>query len=292
MLEVEYKNIDFLQTLKDHIYVKNEPLLIKGVCSTINAVKKWSPEYISSLSPSLPIIVKQYGVSNKIVTKELSLSSYVDYLIKSRSNIKLKEKELLYCHDIPMFNMINALVSDINPTFLDVLPSWYHDGWWKFFQFFMGPSGSWTPLHFDCLLTHNLFFQIAGQKRFSIIHPKFSSICQKYDWRWFKFNPESDEYNKFPKLKNINIDKVIISPGDILYMPPGTLHSVKGLSESISFNIDFHTSKSVINAIFNLFKGMPRINVYYNTICALGIILKIPQKYLFKFYKPYLNYIS
>ena len=75
-------------------------------------------------------------------------------------------------------------------------------------------------------------------------------------------------------------------------MPPGMLHSVKGLEESISFNIDFHTNKSVAIALTKIFFGMPKKNWYYNLICALGLILKIPSKYLFSFYKSYLNYVS
>lgn len=287
---VDYKNIKDIKVINEHVN-SFKPLLVRNIDALKLPCKKWTPEYIASLHPNLEIPVKQYGSKEQINIQKLTLLEYSEYL-KECNNSNSKNEKILYCHDIPIFSLINELISDITPFFLSVLPKWYHEKWWRYVQFFMGPQGSWTPLHFDCLLTNNIFFQIRGKKVFTLIKPNDGKYCGRYNWRWFEFNPEKPDYHKFSNMSSQKIQQIIIGPGDMLYMPPGMLHSVKGLEESISFNIDFHTNKSVAIALTKIFFGMPKKNWYYNLICALGLILKIPSKYLFSFYKSYLNYVS
>ena len=275
-------------------YINNyEPFLIRNALSIRIASKKWSPEYIASINKNLKIPIKQYGKEHSIKVSSLELSNYLDYLKLQRTKSHESSKEeILYCHDIPMFNLMRELVSDIQLDFLNIIPEWYHYKWWRYVQFFMGPKGSWTPLHFDCLLTHNIFFHVYGKKKFFLIKHEDMKHCGRVGWRWFNLDPEKPDISKFPEFTKLHITEVILNSGDMLYIPPGTLHAVRGLEESISFNIDFHTPKSSINGVTKLFQGMPLQNAYYNFISLLGIVFKVPAKYLFPLYKPYLNYIS
>jgi len=288
---IDYKSKDDIHQLNDYIALK-KPVLFSSIRAISKAREKWSPEYITSIKPHLPITVKQYGSSRTINTKELTLKEYLNHLISHRIINNARKEEILYCHDIPLLSLLEELIEDIEPSFLESLPKWYHEKWWLYVQFFMGPAGSWTPLHFDCLMTHNIFFQVKGSKRFTLIKPEDGILCGRYNWRWFELNPEKPDYDKFPNLHQIKMHKVVINAGDMLYIPPGTLHAVRGLEESISFNIDFHTSSSVLASIPRIFQGMPLTNVYYNIITLLGVVFKIPSRYLFPFYKSYLNYIS
>jgi len=83
-----------------------------------------------------------------------------------------------------------------------------------------------------------------------------------------------------------------LSPGDVLYIPPKTLHQVHGLSASISFNIDWHTPKSSLEGSLSFLQGAPARNIYYNFLIFLGLSIKIPSETIFKYYKTYLNYVS
>jgi hypothetical protein len=274
--------------------IKNyKPFLIRNALSIRVASQKWSPEYIASINKSLKIPTKQYGKEHSIGVSSLELGHYLDYLKLERTKgHEPSKEEILYCHDIPMFNLMRELVPDIQLDFLNIIPKWYHYKWWRYVQFFMGPKGSWTPLHFDCLLTHNIFFHVYGKKKFILIQHKDMKHCGRVGWRWFSLDPEKPDINKFPDFTKLQITEVILNSGDILYMPPGTLHAVRGLEESISFNIDFHTPKSSINGVIKLFQGMPLQNAYYNFISLLGVVFKVPAKYLFPLYKSYLNYVS
>ena len=288
---IDYKNINDIKLINEHVN-SFKPLLVRNINALKQPCEKWTPEYIAALNPNLEIPTKQYESNESINIKRLTLSEYSEYLKKRRNNPNYQNEEILYCHDIPIFSLINDLIADIKPFFLPVLPKWYHEKWWQYAQFFMGPQGSWTPLHFDCLLTNNIFFQVRGKKLFTLIKPSDGKYCGRYNWRWFEFNPEKPDYQKFSNMQQIKMEQIIVNPGDMLYMPPGMLHAVRGLEESISFNIDFHTNKSVSIALTKIFFGMPKKNWYYNLICALGLILKMPSRYLFPFYKSYLNYVS
>lgn len=288
---VDYKEKEDIYLLSKYITTK-QPVLFRNIDAISKACDKWSPEYITSINPAMTITVKQYGNRQSIGIKKLSLNNYLQYLISRRNKVNNLNEEVLYCHDIPLLSLINELVEDITPSFLDSLPKWYHDKWWQYVQFFMGPAGSWTPLHFDCLMTHNIFFQVRGRKRFTLIRPEEKVFCGRYNWRWFEFNPEQPNYDKFPNLSRIKMYELIVNAGDMLYIPPGTLHAVRGLDESISFNMDFHNTNSVLASMPKVFQGMPLKNFYYNFIVLLGVVLRIPSKYLFRLYKSYLNYVS
>ncbi len=56
------------------------------------------------------------------------------------------------------------------------------------------------------------------------------------------------DYARFPLLRNARIMDVILEPGEILFLPVGCWHFVKGLDMSITmtfthfrFNNDFHS---------------------------------------------------
>ena len=91
---------------------------------------------------------------------------------------------------------------------------------------FYGSERKLDTLHFDCLLTNNIFFQIKGRKRFSLIRPQDGQFCGRHNWRWYELNPEKPDHKKFPNISQVTIDEFIVSAGDLLYIPPGRLHAV------------------------------------------------------------------
>ena len=198
----------------------------------------------------------------------------------------------LYCHDIPIFEIAKDLIDDVRGVDAAFLPSWYRQAWWKYAQFFMSPTSSVTPLHFDTLLTHNMFFQVYGKKEFIIMPHSASNYCYRHKWRWFQVDPTKPDLQSFPEYQKAHVQKVILEAGDVLYMPPGTLHHVTTIDASISFNVDFHTPKSALKSFSGLLRGMPKENAYYNFILFLGLIFKVPSNRLFPYYRSYLNYIS
>ncbi len=267
------------------------PVVLTGALQAWPALQKWSPDYFRRIAGNKVIRVKDGYVASK-QTSEMKLGVYID-LLEARA----KEEVLVgppppYLHDLPLLTMLPEVRQDLEPFPRDLFPKFYRRRWWDFTQFFLGPRHSLTPLHFDCLLTQNLFFQVSGRKRWILIPREDAKHCAVYDWRWSDVDPETPNYAKFPDLKNARCQETTLGPGEIIYVPPGTLHHVRGLDVSISFNIDWHTPKSAVAGVLAAKDGMPLTNVRYNLALAAGLCSGLPMEAVMPFYRSYLTYIS
>lgn len=277
------EHMQLAQISKNELLNAKAPILYKKVLTEWRAFSHWSPDYIADFKPDMPIIVKDYS-NAKILMKKMTLKDYSNYL-----NFESNRPDLpnWYCHDLPILAYLTKLVDDLKPFPYHLLPTFYQKRWYMYTQLFMGPKNSWTPLHFDCLLTNNLFFQIFGDKIFYFIDPKYTKQCNRYNWRWFVMDPEAAINNQ-----NALIDKIVVEAGDLLYIPAGFLHAVRGINKSISFNIDLHSKTSVLKSFTGIMRGMPIKNAYYNFLIFVGLYLGVPEKLIYRFYRSYLNYVS
>lgn len=286
--------------LPDNEFVSNyrdpmRPILLRGRCAAWTACRRWSPEYFRNLGAFLAVPVKTYSRIGDIEVSSWTLADYARFVIERAHDSDPSASDagaIPYCHDIPLLGLVESLAEECRPFPVDFLSPWYRRHWWRYTQFFMGPAGTVTPLHFDTLLTHNLFFQIFGTKQFTIFPHQQARYCGRRGWRWFEIDPERPDYNRFPEYRQAAPVVVTVKAGDVFYMPPGTLHHVRSLEPSISFNIDFHTKRSVLRALASCFEGMPAKSVYYNAIAALALLCKIPEHLTFPLYRPYLSYVS
>jgi ribosomal protein L16 Arg81 hydroxylase len=188
--------------------------------------------------------------------------------------------------------MIPGLHKDIDPFPGQLLPRFFRKHWWVFAQFFVGPPGSLTPLHFDTLQTHNIFFQVHGTKRFLIADPADRKYCYMHDWRWSHVDAEEPDLGRHPLYRNARVRECVLEPGDLLYMPPGALHHVRSLTTSISFNIDWHDRHSAARGLAAVRDGLPLRNLRYNALFALGVWTHIPLRILRPALKSYFHYVS
>lgn len=272
---------------------KNKPVLIKNQTENWPARKLWNTDYFLQPKWNLDINTKKGDVS-KGMRQKMKFADYVRNLKLYEETKKIGKniEKPSYLHDVPIFNLLPELAKDIEPFPLELFPKWYWKDYQNYIQFFMGSSDSVTPLHFDTLCTHNMFFQMVGSKKFILIEANQKDLCYIEGWRWSKIDASNPDKLKFPNANKLNIKEVIVKDGNILYMPPGMLHQVHSLSFSVSFNIDWHTSKSAASGVFTKFKGAPWKNMYYNWLVFMGVGLKVPSKYIFPYYKSYLNYVS
>lgn len=264
-----------------------DPVVIRGGCAGFAALGKWNPAYLAARAPDAKVMVKFFNQeAGRQIINNMSMRAYVDRLGE------VTPGQAGYCHDVPLFAQCESLIEDLDTFPEELLPRWYRRHWWRFCQFFMGPDGVGTPLHFDTLLTNNLFFQIQGEKRFTVIPFKYRNQCMRDGWRWFDLDADVDSFEHDMTARNIEFARVDLHPGDILHMPAGVLHHVRSHAGTISFNIDYHTRRSVARAMWRSFAGAPLANFYYNIVVAAGLWLNVPATRLMKFYKPYLNHIS
>jgi hypothetical protein len=105
-------------------------------------------------------------------------------------------------------------------------------------RFWIGPAGTVTPLH--CDYDDNIFAQIWGTKRIFLAPPHHDEFLYPKEANAIlfgsPFDPEAPDYERYPLARQANLVKVIVQPGDMLYVPAGWYHQVRALTFSLSSN--------------------------------------------------------
>ncbi|UAA39977.1 cupin-like domain-containing protein [Paraneptunicella aestuarii] len=298
------KNCRKIRVLQGHIDAQefhhqhlalNLPLLVKGYANQWRATQCWGTEYFRQKMGQSQVVTKEFKPGGEIVMGKMPLNEYMDSVDDFEyrtANGDSRRIRPAYWHDVPIFELFPELIADAEPFQADLLPRFYQRDWHRYVQFFMSSAESVTKLHFDTLRTHNVFFQIKGTKEWVLYPPEDMYRCGRNSWRWFDIDPDNPDVDSYPEYALAQPIRVRVEPGDMLYIPPGTLHHVKSLDTCISFNIDFHTPESVMDSFRYIRKGMPKKVVYYNLVSALGVIAGLPSRWVFPFYKSYLNFVS
>lgn len=294
--EVRYPQVERRSNLSPEAFheeyvTPGRPVVLEGLQRDWPAAKAWNLESMRARVGHQRVRVKHGYVASK-QQFEMTVSEYLDLIEGKAQPPGPPGSPLPYLHDLPLLAMLPELRLDLEPFPRELFPPLYREKWWEFSQFFLGAKGSLTPLHFDCLETQNLFFQVTGHKRWILIPREDAKFCSIYDWRWSKVDPERPDFAKYPDFANARPVELTLGPGDTLYLPPGTLHHVRGQSISISFNLDWHTKASALRGVAAIGRGMPLKNVRYNLAVALALWGRLPAKVLMPFYKSYLNYVS
>lgn len=293
-----WKNLAAGEFFRDYV-ANGKPVVVPGALSDCPALTRWTFDQLRQTSGRC-IVKLKHGLVEKGVaglkTVDSDLDDYLQQLdaYESRlaSGLAGVDDRPCYLHDVPLLKVLPDAAEDLDGFPTDYFPKWYRADWLRFAQFFLGPRHSLTPLHFDCLLTHNLFFQIAGRKRFILLAHDQLPFCYRYRWRWCAVDAERPDLSLHPLFQHAQTQECIVEPGDMLYLPPGMLHHVRSLDPAISFNVDWHTRVSAIKGVAAAGRGMPPRNVYYNTVIALAQCLGFSAERVLPWYRSYLNYVS
>lgn len=231
------------------------------------------------------------------ITQYMTLDEYNRQLTKwyLDINLGLIADDLYppYLHDTPILKNCPHLAKHLSGFPAGYLPNWYHSCWQKFCLFFIGPSKGTTPLHFDSCETNNLFFQVSGKKKLILIPNDERLKPYRINWQWSTLNAQAPNDQEARLLQSIGTKEVILQSRDILYMPPRTWHQVSMIEPGISFNIDWHTSKSAMKSLLSLFRKSPIRNAFnYNLPLALGLTFGVPAVLLIPWIEKHLDYVD
>lgn len=131
-------------------------------------------------------------------------------------------------------------------------------------NFWMGDERAVTSMHKDPY--ENMYCVISGYKDFTLIAPtdlhlvprsKYHSAIYETDQKgdmqikplfddnkprmieWVSVDPLAPDYNRFPNFKKVNIFRVRVHAGDILYLPSLWYHHVQQSHKCIALNFWF-----------------------------------------------------
>ncbi|GAB1607725.1 2-oxoglutarate and iron-dependent oxygenase JMJD4-like [Argonauta hians] len=104
---------------------------------------------------------------------------------------------------------------------------------------YMGPKGSWTPLHADVLHSYSWSANICGQKLW-ILFPPSEELCLQDKYGNLAYDVTSADlqdpilYPDYHKLSHRY--RVVQNPGEIIFVPSGWHHQVWNTEDTISIN--------------------------------------------------------
>ena len=107
---------------------------------------------------------------------------------------------------------------------------------------YLGPAGSFTPLHADVLRSHSWSSNISGRKRWQLLPPE---CCNMLEDATSGSLPLS-----FEELDNVHnlsphILEVVQYPGEVLFVPSEWWHTVENLDDCLSINHNWISTSSI-----------------------------------------------
>ncbi|HEY2358858.1 MAG TPA: DUF6065 family protein [Phenylobacterium sp.] len=236
------------QEFLDAHYAPNWPVLLAGAVEAWPARTRWTPDYLKTAVGSRSVQVQanrgadaDYERNMAAHTETLAFDAFIDRISKpdagndtylTASNSAANAEALSVLHGDLGFLDAYLTRQDANP----------HGMMW------IGPAGTFTPLHHD--LTNNLILQLVGRKVVLMAAP--GETPKLYNdlgvYSRIRNLAEPDILSQFPKLEGIRIHRVMLNPGDALFVPLGWWHQVTSLDFSVTITHtnfrwpnDFHT---------------------------------------------------
>lgn len=220
------------QEFLDQFYAQNRPVLIEGAMEDWPALKRWTPEYLKRRLGERIVEVQanrntdpEYEISSNKLKKEMKFGDYVDlvetigstndYYITANNSGKNKDSLKELWEDIVLF------------------PDYLREDDPKGRGFFWyGPQGTVTPLHHD--LTNNFMAQVRGRKLVRLIAPFELPHVYNHRHCFSRIDLERIDYAAYPEFRNATVVDVELRPGELLFLPVGWWHHVRGLDIAIT----------------------------------------------------------
>jgi len=175
--------------------------------------KLWSPDDMKRLVGDVTIKVARGRFRKEFV--KTTVAKFVDDVVLAKKPDDLYLVANSFAMEQPEMKPILRRIK-VDPSYFDLGAVKRGTALW------LGPKGTVTPLHHDT--TNILFFQIHGRKEFRLVSP-------------FDADAVVDAEGFYSNAKNKRGERVVLSPGDALFLPAGWWHEVKALDASISFSL-------------------------------------------------------
>lgn len=213
----------------------SSPVLIRGGLKDSTACQKWDFDYFSQgYSDKKIVCVNDSSVEN--TNESLKKGELLEGSFKTLGSViqNIKQGGRNYISNVSEFLQTNPeLVEEleiINLIENITKASKFSRFNYMFSQIFMGNSHSVSGLH--CALGTNLFVNVLGQKEWTLIHPKYTSLLKPTVNPYGLFAiSEQDIFNPEDISQKIPHIRVTLDPGDVLFVPPWWWHAVRNESD-------------------------------------------------------------
>jgi hypothetical protein len=211
----------------------NKPVVIVDAAPGWGALQRWTPEYFKN----------KYGDQNVEVTYGVKsqMAEVMDGVLASTA-----EKPGPYLHKVIIHQHMPALLSDLAPENTYAFPRRYcsplmpkrfrrPDGYLKLL--IGGVGGKFPLMHYDSDNAHAMITEIYGDKEFVLFSPEDTPYV--YPHAHSAGTSQIDDLdhvdlNRFPDFPKATQYRVIIKPGESMFVPSRWWHSARVVTTSVS----------------------------------------------------------
>eukprot|EP00039_Didymoeca_costata_P012864 m.187407 g.187407 ORF g.187407 m.187407 type:complete len:723 (-) comp15608_c0_seq2:5437-7605(-) len=233
-----------LRFFRNHCVHGYRPTIITGMGKHL--VPCYGFEWLRRCVPKKQIVVYQKGSHRSLGQRQTELMTVNDYL----DALENGKADGMYLFDCSIPKYLPTLLENLRiPRYFahDYLTRTMRDHAWSkaWPALFVGAAGTQSSLHVD--QWHGSFWMVmvSGHKRWTLFHPDDMALLYP-SWSRGTLAPEfptleelQTQPNKYPGFCHARKQVVVISPGDVLFVPGGTPHHVENLGNTISYAGNF-----------------------------------------------------
>jgi hypothetical protein len=232
-IEVRYAaELRYEVFVRDYVFPR-KPVLIRGAISRWPAMEKWTPEFFKTRFAE-----KQVRVSYEATMR---FDDFIDGVLASSH-----ENPGPYMYRLFLHEDLQEVLPDVIPQNPYAFPGRYasplmleyyrrSDGYMKLL---IGGVGSGFPtMHYDGDESHAAITEIYGDKEMILYPPEDGPLLYPSPKRAnhsLVDDPYDQDLERFPLLRRATQYRVVLQPGDTIYIPAGWWHTARALSPSIS----------------------------------------------------------
>ncbi len=223
------------------------PVVLTDATKNWPGRQKFTPEFFKKNYPDKEIT---------IAGKQYKFAAFIDLMLNSTSDNPAPYpcKFLLNTH-------FPELLDDVLPRFefampdrigSPLLPKAAMPSAAALEVFLGGPGGKFPYLHYDYLHLYTFINQMYGDKEFTLYAPGQEDLVYadpENPWRSTIEDHQDPDFEKYPLFKKAKAIKVVVGPGETVFIPCGWWHTAKSLTPTVSIALDLLT-----NANWNAFR--------------------------------------
>ncbi len=228
----------------ERYYAGNRPVVLTDVARDWPALSLWKdPAYFSDKfgDDVIDVCMGRDGDPHcdrnfAQHTRKMTMREYCEWVTSTEesndgyliSNNRLLENENFF-----------RLLDDVIPPTRYVDPKRFR----TFMSFWFGPGGTKTPLHHDG--NNILFCQVVGEKEFFLVSPWETGLMQSAQGFYAPRSVPTDQTEEGVRPADESFPhpsiRIVLRPGEALFLPVGWWHQVRALSRSVSLSfLNFH----------------------------------------------------
>lgn len=268
MAEVDAIDTITPQAFKREYIDTNTPLLMRKVTANWPAMKKWSFEFFANLQLPKRVFLEMNNVLQQ--QGKYEVMEYGDYIRRIATAADEPGKRPGYLSVFKIFRAFPQLKEDVDFSILNQHKLKNTVAGW------IGPAGTVTGYHVDW--GDNVLAQICGRKEVRLVAPsdsKYMYTSKRFDQGTTSSEIDVDNFDaqRFPLFAKAKQYRVVIHPGEMLFIPRGWWHYVRSLDKSISVsNISYDTKGFFVDLLSQRIKQVLHDAGLYRVPCTCHIV--------------------